>query len=79
MLFVWSTGVMAWWLLWMQLKQGQENSADFEKLYQYYLSSSERYSAHVLEKTIKDGKSNHEDENNATDGDLYIAIFDSGS
>ncbi len=41
--------------------------------------SSERYPAHVLETDRHDGKSNYEDENNATDGDLlHCLCFDSG-
>ena len=55
-------------------KQGQASSSDFEKLYQYYLAHRLKDTQLMSWKqTIKDGKSNHEDENNATDGDLYIA------
>ena len=55
-------------------KQGDASPADFEKLYQYYLAHRLKDTQLMSWKqTIKDGKSNHEDENNATDGDLYIA------
>ncbi|KXT83250.1 putative endoglucanase precursor [Streptococcus sp. DD11] len=55
-------------------KQGDADQADFEQLYQYYLA--QRLGDTQLmswKQTVKGDEISHADENNATDGDLYIA------